>query len=361
MRREIQELMLHVRFDEVLTLAQEGASRATIAGDHGLWRRFGCDEATALFHLGRLEDSLARADAVVADAERDGVPEDMARAWNVSAIAADRLGRQNDALTRLDAALAVGEQLHRDAARLDVLGKAACSAASIGFAELGDAVFEEVLADVAAGEVGELAPSTMLWLVGQHIVVRIWLGLIEEHAGRPGAAPKHFEGAIELCRTVLAWPGLPAVPTASVQGMYGFLLTALERHGEAAAPLAAARTVLPAEPFQIYTGGVEVTTGLSRLRADPPRELDALHAAGRRQISYTRRCLDVRAEAESWLRWGIAAERLGDDLQAQVNRERFEALVERLDWRARLDEASLLSFRSTTLSRVARGGTWRSG
>lgn len=356
-----RQLMITARFDEVLALTAEGAERARREDRAPAWRELTTVHGTALTNLGRFEEAILVCDEVVESARRDGDPEAMAESWNVSLIAADRLQRDDDAMRRLDASLAVGEQFLRDGSRREVLFRAATSAGAIGLVELGDTLLTRILDGTPRDVTGHPSPGYLLWARNNQVSARTWWAVLLEHEGRIAAAEK-YAGVVELCRGIVASVPDPAMmppePMAVFRAHEGHALTALGRHGEAEEALEVARRVLPAEPFTMMLGTVDLLCGLSSLRGRPPRDPGERAALAHRLTELARRLHDRRLEAQVWRFDAWSAYARCDAVRAAMAEERHEALVERLDWRRRLRQAALLGLRSQMLRRVAAGGDW---
>lgn len=354
-------LMMTAEFDEVLGLTAEGAQRALREDRASAWRELTTVHGTALTNLGRFDEAIRVCDDVVESARRDDDPEAMAGSWNVSVVAADRLQRDDDALRRLDGSLAVGEQFLRDGSRRDVLFRAACSAGAIGLVELGDRLLTRILDETEPSAAGRPSPGFLLWARNNQVSARTWWAVLLEHEGRIAAAEK-YAGVVELCRGIVASVPdprmLPPQPLAVYRAHEGHALTALGRHDEAAEALEVARRVLPAEPFTMMLGTVELLCGLSTLRGRPPADPGERAALAQRLVDLARRCHDRRLEAQVWRLDAWSSYARGDAVRAAMAEEQYEDLTERLDWRRRLRQAALLGLRSQVLRRVADGGDW---
>jgi hypothetical protein len=349
---EIRVMLAHSRFEETIELAAECGARAAAEGDLAAWGRFTSFRSTALTRLGLSREALALADDVAASAsaERDAVL--VVDAACAGALAAYRVPDDDAMLARLDVALAEGEVLLALGGGAEPLGKAAIVAGAVGVADLGDALFTRILA--AARDLGgDVSPRNMLWIRANHTMARLQRALQAEHAGAAEGAAELFGQCAEMCRTLvgsLPDPSLmPPKPAASLQAIEGFALAALGRVDEAA-PLLDACTAVLGGPFETLTATIEVLHGAAALRTGTIATADAWREATR-LAAVAQRAGEARLEAEIWLR---AARHATAGARSAIARDRFTALVERLDWRRRLHGAQLLGFRSATLRLVAQ-------
>lgn len=358
---ECRRLTFLLRLEEAAELAAAGVRRARRDGQGRALRRFATQQAAALIDLCRFDEAVALCDEAVASAGEGEDPGAVAHAWNTGAVAASRGGR-DDVLVRIDEALALGEWFLAEHGRLDSLARAACTVGTVGLAELGDGTFARVMRDVEAGVAGRLSPRSLLWLQAQQISVRLWWALTLEHDGDPRCLTA-YEGAAELARRVrealARADGTPPVTVACFDAFGGFALAGLGRHADAAGPLARAAEVLPDDSVDLFTAAIELLHGLGRLRACRPEALAVTPVATFEALSRAaQRCGDARIEAEVWRLARVAAEAAGDPCRAALAAERYDALCERLDWRRRLQSATVLALRSETLRRMADGGGW---
>ena len=356
---ECRMLLFAADFPRALAVAERAAARARREDDARAWRRFTNQQALALSGACRFEEALALCDEVIAstaEAEDRGA---VAQAWNTGAAAAQRLAR-DDTLRRLDSALAIGEWYVDEEGRFDSLARTAVTAASLGLAELGDSVYGRVVADIEDGAAGRLSPSSIMWFKAQGITVRLWWALSLGFRGDPRAAAV-YEGAVELIRGVLAdlpgGPGLVGTAAGVLRAFEGQALVTLGRTDEARKPLARAAATLPGASPDVFSAAVELACGFSALRMRTVRGREAAELAAQ-LVRVAQRSGDMWAEAESWRLAAGTAAADGDRLAHSVAQGRFEALVDRLDWRRRLQSAELLAFRSRTLRLIVEGEDW---
>jgi tetratricopeptide (TPR) repeat protein len=356
---ECRMLLFAADFPRALAVAERATARARSEDDGRAWRRFTNQRALALNGACRFEEALALCDAVIAsipEAEDRGA---VAQAWNTGAAAAQRLAR-DDTLRRLDSALAIGEWYVDEQGRFDSLARTAATAASLGLAELGDSVYGRVVADIDDGAAGRLSPSSIMWIKAQGITVRLWWAMSLDFRGDPRAASV-YEGTVELIRAVLAelpaGPGLVGTAATVLRAFEGHILVRLGRTAEAREPLAHAATTLPTSSPDVFSAAIEIACGLSSLRLGTVRGPEAAAVAAQ-VVRVAQRSGDMWAEADAWRLAAVAAGAHGDRLAHAVAQSRFEALVDRLDWRRRLQSAELLAFRSRTLRRIVEGEDW---
>lgn len=353
--REVQRALATLDFENAAALALAAGERALAAGDVQSWRRFSCRRAAAVYNLSRFDEAVQISDDVLASMTDGEYLHTQAHARNIGTMAADRLFR-DDTLERLDGAIAVGERIQREEGTVDSLQRTAWTAGSLGLAELGEAMFAEITTNAGSGTEAALPPVVGAYMLVQQLTLRNWWALSLEHIG-DARAREVFERNIATVRglpELLPFDRLPSRIVAVYRGFEGLALVALGRVDEAEAALVVAESVRLSSTPDVLSSAVALLSSAARMRSKPPADpLEALSASAD-MVRVARGIGDRRGEAEHLRLATVAALRTGDEARVALARDRFAALVDRLDWSRRLKTARMTSVRSRALQRVAR-------